>query len=335
MIHSDVWTTKTKSIGGCKYYVSFIDDHTRKVWVYFMKHKGEVFQHFLNFKAMVEKEKGVSIKCLRSDGGGEYFSNKFNEYLKEHGIQRKYSCSYSPQQNGIAERKNKHIVEIVRAMLNEKNLPNYFWAEVVSTIVYITNQTPTAIVHGMTPEEKFTGKKPNVSHLKVFGCIAYVHVPDEKRSKLDPKAEKCIFIGYFLEQKGYRCFNLSIRKLQVSKDVVFDEMVSWYSPPKIAEDGEVRNGDVSSNVKQGSQLVSEPQKSSITGSNSTPWKGRSKSSSIVHGSSQASFRISHVDDESSGLEKSVGEESKIPLITTPRARMAKKALKTLDNNNGI
>ncbi len=97
MIHSDVWTTKTESIGGCKHYVSFINDHTRKVWVYFMKHKGEVFQHFLNFKAMVEKEKGVSIIYLRSDGGGKYFSNEFIEYLKEHGIQRKYSCNYSPQ----------------------------------------------------------------------------------------------------------------------------------------------------------------------------------------------------------------------------------------------
>jgi len=96
MIRSYVWTTKIESIRGCKYYVNFIDDHTRKVWVYFMKHKGEVFQHFLNFKTMVEKEKGVNIKCLRSDGGGEYFSNEFSEYLKEHGIQRKYSCSYFP-----------------------------------------------------------------------------------------------------------------------------------------------------------------------------------------------------------------------------------------------
>jgi hypothetical protein len=95
MIHSDVWTMKTKSIRGCRYYMNFIDDHTKKVWVYFMKHKDEVCQHFLNFKTMVEKE-SVSIKCLRSDGGGEYFSNEFNEYLKEHGIQRKYSCSYSP-----------------------------------------------------------------------------------------------------------------------------------------------------------------------------------------------------------------------------------------------
>jgi hypothetical protein len=102
----------------------------------------------------------------------------------------------------------------------------------------------------MTPKEKFTGKKPDVSHLKVFGCIAHVHVPNVKRSKLNPKAEKCIFIGYSSEQKGYRCFNPSTRKLEVSRDVVFDEMVSWYSPLKIAEDGEVRNGGISSNLEQ-------------------------------------------------------------------------------------
>ncbi len=179
--------------------MSFIDDHTRKVWVYFMKHKGEVFQHFLNFKAMVEKEKGMSIKCLRSDGGGEYFSNEFIEYLKKHGIQRKYACSYSPQQNGVAKRKNMHIVEIARAVLNEKNLLNYFWVEVVAIVVYIMNRTPTTTIHGMTLEEKFTSKKPDASHFRMFSCIAYVHVPDEKRSKLDLKAEKCIFIGYSVE----------------------------------------------------------------------------------------------------------------------------------------
>jgi transposase InsO family protein len=250
MIHSDVWTTKIKSIGGCKYYMSFIDDHTRIVWVYFMKHKGEVFQHFLNFKAMVEKEKGVSIKCLRSDGGGEYFSYQFSEYLKEHGIQRKYSCSYSPKQNRVAERKNKHIAKIARAMLNEKNFPNYFWAEAVATVVYIMNRTPTVVVHGITPEQKFTGKTPDVSHFRMFGRIAYVHVPDEKRSKLDLKAKKCIFIGYSSKQKGYRCFNPSTQKLQVNRDVVFDAMVSWYSPLKIAKDGEARNGGVSSNLEQ-------------------------------------------------------------------------------------
>jgi hypothetical protein len=197
------------------------------------------------------------------------------------------------------------------------------------------NRTPIAVVHGMTPEEKFTGKKTDVSHLRVFGYIAYVHVLEEKRSKLDPKAEKCIFIGYSLEQKGYRCFNPSTRKLQVSRDVVFDEMASCYSPLKVAEDGEVRNGDISSNVKQESQLISGPQEFSISGSSSTPWKGRLRFSNIVHDSSQTSFKNSHVDGESSDSEKSEGEESRITLVTTLGAWMAKKVLKTPDNNSGV
>jgi hypothetical protein len=121
----------------------------------------------------------------------------------------------------------------------------------------------------------------------------------------------------------------------VSRDVVFDETVSSYSPPKIAKDGEARNGDVSSNVEQESQLVSGPQESSISGSNNTSWKGRLKFSSIVHGSSQASSINPHVDDESSDSKKSVGEESKIPSVITPGAQMAKKALKTPNNNNGV
>ncbi len=135
-------------------------------------------------------------------------------------------------------------------------------------VVYIMNRTPTTVVHGMTPEEKFTRKKPDVSHLIVFGCITYVHVPNEKRSKLDPKAKKCIFIRHSSKQKGYRCFNSSTWKLQVSRNVVFDEMVSWYSPLKVTEDGEAKNGDVISNVEQESQLISGPQKSSINGSSS-------------------------------------------------------------------
>jgi len=121
----------------------------------------------------------------------------------------------------------------------------------------------------------------------------------------------------------------------VNRDVVFDEMVSRYSPLKVVEDGEAKNGDVSSNVEQESQSISGPQKSSISGSNSTPWKGRLRSLNIVHGSSQTSSKNFHVNDESSDSEKSVGEESRITLVTTFRARMAKKTLKTPDNNNGV
>ncbi|MCO5574979.1 hypothetical protein L7F22_028776 [Adiantum nelumboides] len=178
-------------MGGCRFYVTFIDDHTRKVWVYFMKEKSEVFTHFQNFKVMAEKQTGKYVQCLRSDGGGEYFSNEFSSFLKKHGIQRQFTCRYTPQQNGVTERKNRHIAEAARALMSEKNVPHCYWAEAVSTAVYIMNRTPTAAVHNVTPEEKFTGKKPDLGHLKVFGCIAYVHVSDELRTKLDPKAEKC------------------------------------------------------------------------------------------------------------------------------------------------
>ncbi len=112
-------------------------------------------------------------------------------------------------------------------------------------------------------------------------------------------------------------------------------MISWYPPLKIIEDGEAKIGDVLSNVEQESQLINGPQEFSISGSNSTPWKGRLKSLNIVDGSFPTSSRNLHIDDESNDSKKSVGEESRIPSIITPRAWMAKKALKTLDNNNGI
>ena len=116
--------------------------------------------------------------------------------------------------------------------MNEKEMPEYYWAEATHAAIYIMNKTPTTAIHGTTPEEKFTGKKLDLSHLKVFGCLAYVHIPDELRSKLDPKAKKCVFIGYSLEHKGYRCNNPLMREVRVSRDVVFDELNSWYGGKK-------------------------------------------------------------------------------------------------------
>ena len=179
IVYSNVWgPAKTTPMGGCKYYVTFIDDHTRKVWVYFMKEKSEVFVHFQNFRVLVEKQTNMQVKCIRPDGGGEYFSNEFSDYLQKHGIRRQFTCRYTPQQNGVAKRKNKHIAEVARALMSEKNVPHTYWAEAISTAIYIMNRTPTAAMHDVTLEEKFIGVKPNLSHLKVFGCIAYVHVLD-------------------------------------------------------------------------------------------------------------------------------------------------------------
>ncbi|MCO5592153.1 hypothetical protein L7F22_046149 [Adiantum nelumboides] len=139
---------------------------------------------------MVEKQTRNFVQCLRLDGGGEYFSNEFSNFLKKHGVQKQFSCRYTLQQNGVAECKNMHIVEVARALMSEKNMLPCYWAKAASTVVYTMNKTPTIVVHDMTFEEKFTGKKPDVLHFKVVGCIAYVHVPDELRTKLDPKAEK-------------------------------------------------------------------------------------------------------------------------------------------------
>ena len=216
-------------MGGSSYYVTFIDDFSRYTWLYFLKHKDEVLPMFKNFNRLVEKEFDAYITCLRSDNGGEYVSNAFDDFLAYNGIRRELTCPHTPQQNGVAERKKRVFVEAARAMLNEKFLPDAYWAEAMSTAVYVVNRTPTAGIHMITPYEKLYKQRPDVSHLKVFGSIAYVHIPDELRTKLDPKVEKCVFIGYSLEQKGYKCCNPVTRRqlLQVSIDVVFDEMASW------------------------------------------------------------------------------------------------------------
>ena len=111
-----------------------------------------------------------------------------------------------PQQSGVAERKNQHILEVVHAILNEKHMPKSCWAKAANTAVYLMNRCTTSGVHELTPHEKVFGKKPNLSYVQLFGSIAYVHIPDEKRQKLDSKSEKCILIEYSLEQKGYKCY---------------------------------------------------------------------------------------------------------------------------------
>ncbi|MCO5614165.1 hypothetical protein L7F22_068446 [Adiantum nelumboides] len=138
--------------------------------------KGSFPQERHNFKAMVEKQTGSFVQCLRLYGGGEYFSHEFSNFLKKHGIQRQFSCMYTPQQNGVAERKNRHIVEVAQALMSEKNMPPCYWAEVASTAIYTINRTPTIAVHGMTPEETFASSCKlyctNRNNIVVLVCFA-------------------------------------------------------------------------------------------------------------------------------------------------------------------
>jgi len=187
----------------------------------------------------------------------------------------------------------------------DKSMPHHYWTEAVATTVYIMNRTPTIAVHGMTPKEKYSGRKPYLSHLKVFGCMAYVHVPNELRTKLDPKVEKCVFIGYSLEQKGYKCYNPITREMKVSKDVVFDEMSSWYADVKDCIGADAHKHVVAKNVGQQSQSLSGPRESPSSGSTNRPWSGRLHHNRSPTNTGDASYK---------GKEK-VGEPLGIPNIS--------------------
>jgi transposase InsO family protein len=140
LIHSDVCgPMSTPSLNGYVYYVIFIDDFSRKSWIYFMKTNNETFKKFHEFKALIEYQTGKHIRILRSDNGGEYESHQFEDICKEAGIKRQLTVSYNPQQNGVAERKNKTICEAAKATMCDHDLPTFLWAEVASTAVYIQN----------------------------------------------------------------------------------------------------------------------------------------------------------------------------------------------------
>ncbi|GBP23670.1 Retrovirus-related Pol polyprotein from transposon TNT 1-94 [Eumeta japonica] len=201
LIHSDVCgPMEVKSLGGARSILKFKE-----------------------YKALVENQLNFKIKCLRSDNGREYLSNDFSNYLKKSGIIHQTSNSYTPQQNGLAERMNRTLMERARCMLINSDLQKSYWAEAVSTAAYITNRCPTRALSYATPEEMWSGKKPDVSHLKIFGCEAMVKIPKEKLRKLDSKASKMIFIGYSDTTKGYKFIDPKTKKGVISRDVVFME----------------------------------------------------------------------------------------------------------------
>ena len=225
LVHSDVCGPMDKSLGGKRYFVSFIDDYSRCCAVYFINNKSEVFEKFKEFEASTTNESEQCIGTLRTDNGGEYVSKEFEAYLKSKGIKHQLTIPYTPEQNGVAECMNRTIMESARAMMSHANLPNSYWAEAVATAVHVRNRsTSSALREDMTPYEKWYGRRPDVSHLRVFGCIAYAHIPDSQRRKLDKKAQKYRFIGYCRDSKGYRLLDEETRRVVKRRDVVFNEV---------------------------------------------------------------------------------------------------------------
>jgi hypothetical protein len=224
LIHSDLCgPMENDSLGGSRYFFTLIDDHSKKIHVYFLRHKNEVSKCIKDFKIFAENQLERKMKVLRSDNGKEYVNNELKAYLESTGVRHQLTIPYTPQQNGVAERTNRTIVEKARSLLSDAGLPKAYWAEAVSTAVYLINRTPTRVLNFKTPEEVWTGRKPDISHLKIFGCKAMVYVPKPLRLKWDSPTRDAIFIGYPEESKGYRFYDPQTRKVFKSRDAVFME----------------------------------------------------------------------------------------------------------------
>jgi hypothetical protein len=192
-----------------------------------MKEKSSALDLFKTFKILVENESGCVIQCLRTDRGGEFTSNDFNVFCSNHGIKRQLTAAYTPQQNGVAERKNRTLMDMVRSMIAGRNVPKVFWPEAIKWATHVMNRSPTLSVKDITPEEAWSGEKPAVHYFRVFGCIAFAHVPDSQRIKMDNKSIKCVHLGVSDESKAYKLYDPTRKKILISRDVVFEENKSW------------------------------------------------------------------------------------------------------------
>lgn len=224
LIHSDICDPfSTPSLSGSRYILTITDDFSRFTWLFFLKHKNETLAKFKQFKTMIELHKDLKIKAIRSDRGGEYISNAFQEFCDEHGILRQFTQSHTPHQNGVAERKNRSLMEKARSMAFASQIPTHLWPEAVSTANYLINRTATRANSGDTPYGKLTGITPSLSHLRVFGCRTFVLNTNSHKKKWTQKSRECIFLGYDQNSRGFRNYHRPTRKVIISKDVVFDE----------------------------------------------------------------------------------------------------------------
>lgn len=224
LVHSDVWgPCSVKSFSGKRYFVTFVDDFSRKLFVVAMKNKSEVFDNFKRFKTMAEKQTGHQLKILRSDNGTEYCNKNFQQYFENNGILHQRSTVNTPQQNGVAERVNRTIVEKIRCMLLDADLDKNFWVEALMTAAYILNRIPCKGSGKVSPEELWTNKKPIIGFMKVFGCRAFAQINANKRTKLDRKSSEYIFVGYCEHAKAYRLFDKRTKSVIISRDVTFLE----------------------------------------------------------------------------------------------------------------
>ncbi|RVW31698.1 Retrovirus-related Pol polyprotein from transposon TNT 1-94 [Vitis vinifera] len=213
--------------------VPSLDYNLLMTWLCLMKTKDEVNLLFQNFHKVIETQYNAKVRVLRSDNGGEYQSSDLQKYLEGHGIIHQTTCSNTPQQNGVVERKNRHLLEVVRASLIAAKTPICYWGEAITSAAYLINRVPSSSINFQTPLQALTNAvvAPTVPNLpsRVFGCVAFVHLHKHQRTKLTSHALQCVFVGYALHKKGYRCYHPPTRQMYITMDVVFHEDSMYFS----------------------------------------------------------------------------------------------------------
>ncbi|KAL4385254.1 hypothetical protein GQ457_15G005290 [Hibiscus cannabinus] len=237
LVHSDIWgPSRVQNADHSKWFIMFIDDHTRLTWTYLMRVKSDALIIFETFYNMVFTQFNSRIQQFHSDNGREYFVHSLGSFFRKHGIVQLSSCVDTPQQNSIAERKNSHLLEVTRALLFSINVPHYLWGEVLLTATYLINRMPSKVLHFKSPQNLFLEFYPSfkpvssILPLRVFGCTTFAHNVQPNRSKLDPRAVKCVFVGYSSSKKGYKVYHLPSKKFFSTMDLTFVEHESFFQP---------------------------------------------------------------------------------------------------------
>ncbi|UYV63661.1 hypothetical protein LAZ67_2005217, partial [Cordylochernes scorpioides] len=222
LVHSDICgPLPTNSLSGKRYFITFTDDYSRYTKIYLLKGKDEAYEKIKDYVISAHTEFGKNIQTIRTDNGREYVNRQVEDFLNQSGIKHQLTVPYSPAQNGVAERKNRSLMEMTRCMLFDSGLPQSLWAEAVTTANYLHNRIPSKATD-KTPFELWTNRKPSLKHIKRFGCKAFAYIPKIKRNKLDSKVIEGIFLGYDDRSKGYRILH-DTDNITISRSVKFIE----------------------------------------------------------------------------------------------------------------
>jgi hypothetical protein len=189
--------------------------------IIFLNKKLDVFLAFKNFYALVGNQYDAKVKIFRSDNGTEYVNNEFDYFLDANGIIHQTTCVNTASQNGIVERKNRYLLEVARSLMFTMNVQKFLWGEAIKTDAYLINHKLSRVLGHKAPTECLTGTNSFIVPPKVFGCTCFVHDYRSSVEKLDPRALKCIFVGYSSTKKGYKCWYPSEKRFFVSMDVTF------------------------------------------------------------------------------------------------------------------